>query len=165
VVLLRQVVFPDLARLWRNDVPRFVRVTWKTGAITAGVGLAVVLVSIFAAEPLLIALAGGDFGAAAGLLTLLLLAATIELAGAAFRPASYVMGRARALLNVQILATTVYLIGFAGFIDLYGLPGVGLAAILSGIVTFAGAGYIVQQGCRARVRSERFESIGTGSEA
>ncbi len=152
VVLLRQVVFPDLARLWRNDVPRFIRVTWKTGAITAGVGLAVVAISIFAAEPLLVALAGSDFAAAATLLTLLLLAASIELGGAAFRPASYVMGRARALLNVQIVATTAYLIGFVAFIELYGLAGIGFAAISSGVITFLGAGYIVQRGCRERLQ-------------
>jgi len=160
VVLLRQVVFPDLARLWRNDVPRFVRVTWKTGAITAAVGFSVVAFSVFVAEPLLIALAGGDFGAAAGLLTLLLLAASVELAGAAFRPASYVMGRARALLNVQIVATVVYLTAFIGLIELYGLSGIGFAAILSGIVTFLGAGYIVQRGCRERIRSDAYAPAG-----
>lgn len=165
VVLLRQVVFPDLARLWRNDVPRFIRVTWKTGAITAGVGLVVVALSVFAAEPLLVALAGEDFGAAAGLLSLLLLAATIELAGAAFRPASYVMGKARTLLKVQILATTVYLTGFAGLIQLYGMNGIGLASILSGIVTFVGAGLIVQRGCRARLQgiSQTVVADGTGA--
>ena len=163
VVLLRQVVFPDLARLWRNDVPRFIRVTWKTGAITAGVGLTVVLVSVFAAEPLLVALAGADFAAAGFLLTLLLLAASIELAGAAFRPASYVMGRAQALLNVQIVATTAYLIGFVGLIELFGLPGIGCAAILSGLVTFTGAGYIVQRGCRERVRRDRLAMAESGA--
>lgn len=152
VVLLRQVVFPDLARLWMNDVPRFVRVTWRTGAITAGVGLAVVLVSIVAAEPLLAALAGADFGAAGMLLTLLLLGASVELAGAAFRPAGYVMGKARALLNVQVLATTVYLVAFLGFAELFGLNGIGFASILSGIVTFLGGGYLVRRGCRARLR-------------
>lgn len=162
VVLLRQVVFPDLARLWRNDVPRFVRVTWRTGAITAGVGLAVVGISLFAAEPLLVALAGSDFGAAATLLTLLLLAASIELAGAAFRPASYVMGRARALLNVQIVATAAYLSGFIGFIQLYGLPGIGFAAIVSGIVTFLGAGLIVRRGCRERLSGNAEAAAGSG---
>lgn len=165
VVLLRQVVFPDLARLWRNDVPRFVRVMWKTGAITGGVGLAVVVLSLFAAEPLLVALAGDDFGAAAGLLTLLLLAASVELLGAAFRPAGYVMGRARSLLNVQIVATVVYLAGFVGLIELFGLPGIGYAAILSGIVTFLGAGLVVQRGCRERIRRDTFSASESESEA
>ncbi|MFV2090982.1 MAG: lipopolysaccharide biosynthesis protein, partial [Pseudomonadales bacterium] len=114
VTLLRQVVFPDLARLWRNDVDRFIRVTWRTGAITAAIGLVVVGVSVFAAEPVLEGLAGAEFGAAAGLLTLLLVAATIDLGGASLRPASYVIGKARALLNVQMVATTVYLSGFMG---------------------------------------------------
>ncbi len=165
VTLLRQVVFPDLARLWRNDVPRFIRVTWRTGAITAGVGVLVATLSIFAAEPILIALAGEEFGAAALLLTLLLLAATIELAGAAFRPASYVMGKARTLLNVQIVATTVYLTGFVGLTQLYGMTGIGTAAILSGIVTFAGAGLIVQRGCRERLRGEAQLAVADGSGA
>ncbi len=165
VTLLRQVVFPDLARLWRNDVARFVRVTWRTGAITAGVGMVVVAISYFAAEPLLKLLAGDDFGAAAGLLTLLLLAATIELAGAAFRPASYVMGRARSLLNVQIAATAVYLLGFLVFIEWSGLSGIGLAAILSAVVSFAGAGLLVQRGCRARMRDDRLAPVDPRTDA
>lgn len=165
VALLRQVVFPDLARLWRNDVPRFVRVTWRTGAITAGIGLLVVGVAFFAAEPLLVALAGRDFGAAADLLTLLLLAASIELAGAAFRPASYVMGKARTLLNVQIIATTAYLLSFVGFIELYGLNGVGLASIISVSIGFIGAGTIVLRSARARLKEASSVPLGNGSQA
>ncbi|MGD8415892.1 MAG: hypothetical protein PVH91_02420 [Pseudomonadales bacterium] len=166
VNVLRQVVFPDLARLWRNDMPRFINVTWRTGAVTAAGGLAVVVVSVFAGHALLTALAGADFGAAATLLTLLLLAATIELGGASFRPASYVMGKARALLNVQLLATGLYLAGFVVFANLYGLDGVGLASLLSGITSFLGAGYIVQRGCRERLRADRSAPVaGAGSEA
>ena len=152
VVLLRQVVFPDLARLWRNDVARFIRVTWRTGAITAAVGLGVVGLSLLVGDRVLVALAGADFGVAAGLLTGLLLAATIELAGAAFRPASYVMGKARALLNVQLLATSVYLAAFVTFTQLYGLIGIAFAAVAAAIVTFSGAGIVVQRGCRERLR-------------
>ncbi|MEJ2088721.1 MAG: hypothetical protein P8Y69_09675, partial [Gammaproteobacteria bacterium] len=155
VELLRQVVFPDLARLWRNDVPRFIRVTWRTGAITAGVGLAVVLVSLVAAKHILTALAGADFGAAAVLLTLLLLAASVELGGAAFRPACYVMGRARTLLKVQLVSTSVYLLGFVGLVHLYGLEGIGMATVAAALVSFIGAGAVVQRGCRARRRAER----------
>ncbi|MEM8768757.1 MAG: hypothetical protein AAGE43_15020, partial [Pseudomonadota bacterium] len=116
------------------------------------------------AEPLLVALAGADFGAAGMLLTLLLLGATVELAGAAFRPAGYVMGKARALLNVQVLATSVYLIAFLTCAELFGLNGIGFASILSGIVTFLGGGYLVQRGCRVRLR-EVASSVPAPSEA
>ena len=155
VTLLRQVVFPDLARLWRNDIPRFIRVTWRTGAVTAGVGLVVVVLSLVVAQPILIALAGDDFGAAAVLLTLLLMAASIELAGASFRPASYVMGKARTLLNVQLVSTGVYLLAFLGLVTLYGLEGIGLATIAGAVVTFAGAGWVVVRGVRERLRADR----------
>jgi len=155
VTLLRQVVFPDLARLWRNDIPRFIRVTWRTGAVTSAVGLMVVVLSLAVAEPVLVSLAGADFGAAANLLSLLLLAASIELGGASFRPASYVMGKARALLNVQILATLVYLTGFLGFVHLYGLDGIGFATGLAAVVGFLGAAAVVYRGSRDRVRSDR----------
>jgi O-antigen/teichoic acid export membrane protein len=165
VVLLRQVVFPDLARLWRNDVSRFVRVTWRTGVVTAGIGLLVVGVAFFAAEPLLVTLAGDDFGAGADLLTLLLLAASIELAGAAYRPAGYVMGKARALLSVQIISTVAYLGSFVGLIQFYGLNGIGMAAIISGGITLVGAGYVVLRGARLRLKGESFVSLGNGSQA
>ena len=122
--------------------------------MTAAVGLLVVVVSLVAGEPILTALAGSDFGAAAGLLTLLLLAASIDLGGASFRPACYVMGKARALLNVQILATVVYLAAFLGLVHLYGLAGIGMASLLTAVVGFAGSGVLVQSGCRARVRSD-----------
>jgi O-antigen/teichoic acid export membrane protein len=166
VTLLRQVVFPDLARLWRNDVPRFIRVTWRTGAVTAGIGLAVVAVAFVAAEPLLEALAGAEFGAAAPLLTLLLLAASIDLAGASLRPASYVMGRARALLKVQIVATLVYLTGFALLVQMLGLPGIGIASIGSALVGIIGASLLVQRGCRERLRLDAglaLEQAGSGA--
>ena len=162
VTLLRQVVFPDLARLWRNDVARFIRVTWRTGAVTAGVGLVVVLVALIAAEPLLIALAGPEYGAAAPLLTLLLLAASIDLAGASLRPASYVMGRARALLKVQIVATVVYLTAFVALVDTLGLPGIGLASIGSALVLLAGATLLVQRGLRERAGLP-LEQVGSGA--
>jgi len=155
VSLLRQVVFPDLARLWRNDVHRFVRVTWRTGAITAAVGLLVVLVSAIAGHWILAALAGADFAAAAHLLTLLLLAASIELAGASFRPATYVMGKARALLNMQIGATLTYLIAFVTLAPILGLTGVGLATLLSATLMFFGSGYLVIRGARDRTRADR----------
>ena len=154
VTLLRQVVFPDLARLWRSDLSRFVRVTWRTGAITAMVGLAVAALSVVLGETVLETLAGSDFGVASSLLTLLLLAASIDLAGASFRPAGYVMGVARALLNVQILATVVYLGGFLAFVRLHGLAGVGYATVLSAIVTLLGSGVLVQRGCRSRIKAE-----------
>jgi len=164
VTLLRQVVFPDLARLWRSDVSRFVRVTWRTGAITAMVGLVVAAVSVVLGEAVLETLAGSDFGVASSLLTLLLFAASIDLAGASFRPAGYVMGAARALLNVQILATVVYLGGFLVFVRLDGLAGVGYATVLSAFVTFLGSGVLVQRGCRSRVKAEgrgRLDEVGS----
>ena len=149
------MVFPDLARLWRDDVRRFLNVTWRTGAVLGGVGMAVVAGSLLVAEPLLRGLAGKDFSAAAGLLSLLLLAASIELGGAAFRPASYVMGKARVLLYVQILATTIYLGSFVLLASVYGLNGIGLATILSAIVAFLGAGMLVHRGYRQRLRADR----------
>ncbi len=165
VNLLRQVVYPDLARLWRNDVRRFVNVTWRTGAVTAGVGMVVVLVSVIAGDLLLSVLAGPEFAAAAQLLTLLLLSASIELAGASFRPASYVMGKAQALLNVQILATLLYLVAFVTLAELFGLNGVGLASLMSATVVFFGAGYLVLRGARERLRADRTPTVGAGSEA
>lgn len=165
VTLLRQVVFPDLARLWRNDVRRFVNVTWRTGAITAAVGLAVVAVSVVAGGVILGALAGADFTAAADLLTLLLLAASVELAGASFRPASYVMGRARALLNIQIGATLLYLASFVTLAPTLGLSGVGLASLLSAIVMFFGSGYLVFRGSRERLSAAPASPGAAGSEA
>jgi O-antigen/teichoic acid export membrane protein len=155
VTLLRQVVFPDLARLWRDEVARFVRVTWRTGAITAVVGLVVVALSVVVAEPVLVALAGEDFAAAAGLLTLLLGAASVDLAGAAFRPACYVMGKARALLNVQIVATAIYLGGFVLLAELFGLAGIGIASIATALVSFGGSAAVVQSGRRERRKADK----------
>ena len=98
--------------------------------------------------------------------SLLLLAASIELAGASFRPASYVIGKARALLNVQIAATVVYLLGFVGLVQYYGLPGIGLASLLAATVTFFGSGWLVQRACQARLSADRAEIIAVqGSKA
>ncbi|MCB1684227.1 MAG: lipopolysaccharide biosynthesis protein [Pseudomonadales bacterium] len=154
VSILRQVVFPDLARLWRNDLPRFLNVTWRTGALTGGVGIAVAVLSIFAARPLLVLIAGTEFAAAGLLLTLLLTAAAVELSGATLRPAGYVMGRARALLKVQILATAVYLGAFAGLVPILGLTGVGAASIATALVNLIGCALLIVQGYRHRLRAD-----------
>ena len=154
VAILRQVVFPDLARLWRNDLPRFLNVTWRTGALTALIGFAVVLIAVFAARPLLIALAGEDFAGAAPLLILLLIAASIELGGASLRPAGYVMGKAQMLLRVQIVATFVYLCSFVTLVPLFELPGIGLVAILTALVSLLGSGALIAAGYRQRLAAD-----------
>jgi hypothetical protein len=89
------------------------------------------------------------------LLTLLLLAASVELGGASFRPASYVMGRARALLNVQLASTAVYLGGFLWLVQILGLEGIGVASVAAAVVSFLGAGVLVQRGCRERLQADR----------
>ena len=66
---------------------------------------------------------GSEFEQASALLTWLIGAATLELAGAALRPASYTLGRARESLVVQALGAIVYVFVYWTLTPTWGLHG------------------------------------------
>lgn len=129
VVVVRQAVFPDLARLWQHGDANFRLLIVRLGALSAAVAALVVGgVAVFSVE-LLTALVGAGYAYGAGLLTWLMLAAAIDLGGAALRPAAYVIGAAAAALRLQLLGAGVNVGLFVLLVPIMGLTGAGLAAV------------------------------------
>lgn len=147
-LLLRQVLFPDLARLWHRrdrDFPRRVRrILWTA----LGAGVAVALLTLLVGEPLIVAVVGADYLGALDVLFWLMLAAGMELGVAALRAAGYAMGLAGRLLRIYLLSLLVYGALFLGLGGPLGLAGVGLATAGWALVNLVLMGGLI----RRRVR-------------
>ena len=148
VALLRQAIFPDLSRLWPHDEKRFMQVTARVSLSMLAVGGVFVVAALLAGEPLLAALAGEEYRAGAAVLALLLGAATLELGGAALRPASYTLGHEVAVLKIQVAATLVYFAVFFSLAGALGIAAAGWAALAMSATTLAALARLVHRAVR-----------------
>lgn len=135
-VMLREVLFPDLTRSFHAKDGAIRSVPFKTAVYAGTAGLLFVLISVFFGGALL-GIVGKDYIAASGLLSLLLLAASFDLANAPLRAAAYAMGKAASVLRIHILAIMTYITMFFLLTSIIGLPGPGLAAILASLLALA----------------------------
>lgn len=149
VALLRQAIFPDLSRLWARDKNRFVRLTWQVSGAMLAVGSVFVAAALITGGPLLAVLAGPEYREGALVLALLLGAATLELGGAALRPASYTLGREATVLGIQGGALLAYIPAFFALAGPLGLAAAGWAAIAASAVSLAGLTWLVRRSVRA----------------
>jgi len=132
-VALREVLFPDLTRSFHAEDGGIHSVPFKTAIIAGLAGLAIVVVSLIFGESLL-GIVGEEYVPAAALLSLLLLAASFDLASAPLRAAAYAMGRAGTVLNIHIGGIVTYLSMFFLLTPFMGLAGPGLAAVLASLL-------------------------------
>lgn len=135
-VLLRDVLFPDLTRSFHAEDGHIRSVPFRTALVAGSVGLIFVLVAVFFGKDLL-GIVGEEYVAASSLLTLLLIAASFELAGASLRAAAYAMGRAGAVLRIHVAGIFTYISMFFVLTPIIELNGPGLAAILSSALAMA----------------------------
>lgn len=149
-LLIRQAAFPDLTRLWHRNDPQFYPIVCKTALLSGVAGLTLVLLSVPVSGPLLSSLFGADYVPAAGLMSLLLLAASLDLAAAAFRTSAYAMGRAGSVLWIQAFATGVFVAAFWVFTKSLGLPGPGWAATIAAALGLLGLAQVVTVANRRR---------------
>jgi O-antigen/teichoic acid export membrane protein len=91
------------------------------------------VLSLFIGRPVL-GIVGEEYVAAAPLLSLMLLAATFELAGASLRAAVYAMGKAASILRIHVIGIITYVAMFFVLTPVTGLIGPGLAAIASSLL-------------------------------
>jgi O-antigen/teichoic acid export membrane protein len=131
-VTLREVLFPDLTRSFHAEDGGIHSIPFKTAVIAGLAGLAVVLFSVVFGE-FLLGVIGKDYTPAAPLLSLLLLAATFDLASAPLRAAAYAMGKAGSVLRIHIAGIISYIVLFFVMTPLTGLTGPGWAAILASL--------------------------------
>ena len=133
-MMLREVLFPDLARILHGKAEGFHELGYRAASIAGAAGLVLVLLSIPSAGPIL-GVIGPEYTEAATLLTLMLLAATFELASSPLRAAAYAMGKVAPVLRIHLLSVVIYLGLFYLLTPLMGLPGPGVAASTGTLLT------------------------------
>ena len=137
-ILIRQVIFADLTRNWNQGNQAFDVIAYRTALLGGALGLLFVVTSYFFGEHLLATLLGQQFVAAKSVLTLMLLAATLDLAASPLRSALYAMGYATKAMRLYVLSTTMYLGLFVVLTKDMGLIGAGVAASVAAAVPLIG---------------------------
>jgi len=132
--MLRDVLFPDLARILHRQAGGFHALGRKAARAAAMTGLLLVSLSIPTAGPVL-GLIGDEYTQASTLLSLMLLAATFELTTSPLRATAYAMGRVAPVLRIHLLGLVVFLVLFYVLARTIGLTGPGLAAVAGSLLT------------------------------
>lgn len=133
-LLIRQVVFLDLRRSWHQGSHEFKLVAYRTALLGSAFGFLFVLIAYFFGEQLLAALVSQQYIGAAPLLTMLLLASTMDLTASPLRSASYAIGYASKVLQMYIATTVLYVILFVALTAWLGLIGAGFAACITSAI-------------------------------
>lgn len=152
-VLIRDVSFPDLTRLWHDQPTAFRRTAYRTALLGGAVGVVLVIASGFWGADFLRVVVGEKFVAAAGLLTLMLLASTLDLTAAPLRSAVYAIGHAGRLLIAYVLAMALFLLLFVTLTQWLGLIGPGIAACAASALPLVVMFVLIQSAFATEVRS------------
>ena len=144
-LLVRQAIYPDLARLHHRRDTAFKLIIVSMAAMMGIPALVLAIASLWLGASLLNLTVGAGFVPAAGLLSWLIAAATLEMAASPLRPAGYALGSAKAMLGVQVLASLVFIATFQALTPHFGLNGPGIATLAMSLVTFIGLSISVQR--------------------
>jgi len=147
-VTLREVLFPDLTRSFHAEDGGIRSIPFKTAIIAGLAGFAIVLLSLAIGGPIL-NIIGAEYVPAAPLLSMLLLAATFDLASASLRAAAYAMGKAGTILRIHVVGIISYVALFFLLTPMTGLVGPGLAAILASLLALGLTARLVARISRA----------------
>lgn len=132
--LIRTVVFPDLTRSWHQDRDDFGMIAFRIAMIAGGAGLFFVVLGYFFGTDLMAILFGEEYIGAATVLTLLLLAASFNLASSSLRSAAYAIGHAGKVLRIHAVSAVIYLGLFFVMTWQFGLWGVGVATCIAAAI-------------------------------
>ena len=107
-LLVRQVIFPDLARL-KNENSKNLPLTLKISIVVTLPAALLAIASLWFGEDFLSLTVGHDYKIASVLLTVLILSATLELASSPLRPFLYVADSAGLSLVIQFVGSIAYI--------------------------------------------------------
>jgi O-antigen/teichoic acid export membrane protein len=151
--MLNQSIYPEFARLGSDDHwHSFPRIILRSGALGGGAGLALLVLCYVAGGPFLALIFGADFVAADGVLTLLIAAATLTIAGFSMDPALYAMGRPGIPLQVNVVAVFGIFLPLLIFLgERRGADGAGFAALAASIFVFVAMSFFTSLELRKRM--------------
>lgn len=133
-VLIRQVVFLDLTRSWHQGSNAFKIIAYRTAMLGGCFGLLFVITAYYFGDYLLATLVGEEFIGAASVLTLMLLASSLDLTASSLRSAAYAIGHAGLVLKLYAFSALVYLSLFVALTSIVGLIGTGIAACIAAAI-------------------------------
>ncbi len=151
--LIRTVVFPDLTRSWHQGHDDFGMIAFRISMIAGGSGLLFVLLGYFFGTDLLAILFGQEYVGAATVLTLLLLAASFNLAASSLRSAAYAIGHAGKVLRIHVVSSVLYLVLFFVLAMQFGLWGVGIATCIAYAIPPIAMALLIKKSIRHRSSS------------
>lgn len=143
-LLVRQAIYPDLARLRHRRDQAFNKVVISMAAMMGIPALLLAIASLWVGAPLLKLTVGANYVPAAGLLSWLIAAATLEMAASPLRPAGYALGCAKAMLGVQVLASVIFIAAFQLLTPRLDVLGPGIATVAMSLVTLLGMSIAVR---------------------
>lgn len=133
-LLLGRVIYPEFSRL--GEGRPFMRALRGATLAAAASGALVVAVTDVFGDVALRMVAGDEFADAASLLTILVLATALDLAGFAFEPALMAMGRAGQALMIRSAGALAYVAVLLLLLDRWGAHGVAWAAVCGSLIVF-----------------------------
>lgn len=148
-LLVREAIYPDLARLRHRRDQAFSKIVVIMAAMMGIPALLLAIASLWLGAPLLKLAVGENYLPAAGLLSWLIAAATLEMAAAPLRPAGYALGCAQAMLVVQVLAAVLFIAAFHWLTPTLGMTGPGIATVAMSLVTLLGLSLVVRRALAA----------------
>lgn len=130
-VLIARAVLPEFALSQMSDeTHRFERLVKSVTRIAAFAGVVVLLLAVFAGEPLLSLIGGEDYARGAVILLPLAIGAAFELASVSYEPMLYSTGHAAYALRVRLLSLCVLLVAIVTLVA-WGPVGVGWAVAIA----------------------------------
>lgn len=133
-LLVRQVIFPDLARL-KNESSKNLLLTLKISMVVTLPAVLLAVASFWFGEEFLSFTVGDNYTIASFLLTILILSATFELASSPLRPFLYVADSAGISLAIQVFGTVAYIGIFYLGVESLNLLTPGIASLTLSIST------------------------------
>jgi len=145
VILLREAMLPELARLWPQARSRFLWLTTRTAVGAGAAGVSLWGVVHLYAEPAIRALVGSSYAVAAPLMSWLVAAAALDLLGSPLRPAIFAIGRPGPVFRVNAVSIAVHAALVPLLAEYFGLYGTGIAAVCAAALSLMGLGVILQR--------------------
>ena len=137
--LLIPAMYPELAKLRASGGEAVMqRLAVRVGVIGGGFATLLLLVAIFAGEPLLALVMGKDFANASNTMVWQVGAAVIGVWALPLEPMLVSMGRPGAVLQVRLVVAVVFLATLSPIVNAHGLPGAGAALVGAALTTALG---------------------------
>ncbi len=137
--LLIPAMYPELAKLRASGGEAVMqRLAVRVGVIGGGFATLLLLVAIFAGEPLLALVMGKDFANASNTMVWQVGAAVIGVWALPLEPMLVSLGRPGAVLQVRLVVAAVFLAALSPIVNTYGLAGAGAALVGASLATALG---------------------------